>query len=107
FFTRLIARDQFRRADRTKGRFRGFLLSALDYFLAREWTRGHRRKRGGQYTIVSLDAPPPDGRHPREPADRTTPETIFLRHWALAVLEQTMNALEAECAANGKAALFR
>ena len=44
FFAQLIAKDHFRLADRSKGRFRGFLLATLDYFLAREWTRAHRQK---------------------------------------------------------------
>jgi RNA polymerase sigma-70 factor (ECF subfamily) len=63
FFTQLIAKAHFRLADRAKGKFRGFLLSTLDYFLAREWTRAHRQKRGGQFTFVSLDGPPPEERY--------------------------------------------
>ena len=107
FFAQLIARGHFRLADRTKGKFRGFLLSTLDYFLAREWTRAHRQKRGGQFTFISMDEYPPEERYQLEPVEHETPETIFLRQWALTVLKQAMNALEAECGANGKAALFR
>jgi RNA polymerase sigma-70 factor (ECF subfamily) len=107
FFAQLIAREHFRLADRNKGKFRGFLLSTLDYFLAREWTRAHRQKRGGQFTFISMDEHPPEERYQLEPADRETPETNFLRQWALAVLKQAMNALQRECEANGKALLFR
>ena len=107
FFMQLISKAHFREADRNKGKFRGFLLSMLDYFLAREWSRAHRQKRGGQFTFVSLDGNPPEDWYQLEPADHETPETIFLRQWALTVLKQAMNALEAECSANGKAALFR
>ena len=107
FFAQLIAREYLRLADRTKGKFRGFLLSALDYFLAREWTRAHRLKRGGQFTFISMDGYPPEQRYRLEPVEHETPETIFLRQWALTVLKQAMIALEAECGANGKAALFR
>jgi RNA polymerase sigma-70 factor (ECF subfamily) len=106
FFTWLIVKAHFRLADRTKGRFRGFLLSRLDYFLARAWTRAHRQKRGGQFTFVSLDVDPPEDRYRLELADHETPETIYTRQWALAVLKQALNALEAECGTNGKAALF-
>jgi DNA-directed RNA polymerase specialized sigma24 family protein len=106
FFAQLIEREQFRLADKTKGKFRGFLLSRLDFFLAREWTRAHRLKRGGQFTFVSLEGHPPEERYQLEPAEHQTPETIFHRQWALTVLRQTMSALEAECAAHGKAALF-
>jgi RNA polymerase sigma factor (sigma-70 family) len=106
FFARLIAKDDFRLADREKGKFRGFLLARLDYFLARQWTRAHRQKRGGQYTFISMDEHPPEERYQLEPADHDTPERKFLRQWALAVLKHAMNALHAECEANGKATLF-
>lgn len=107
FFAQLIAKDHFRLADRNKGKFRGFLLATLDYFLAREWTRAHRQKRGGQFTFISMDEHPPEERYQLEPADLETPETNFLRQWALTVLKQAMNALQAECEANDKALLFR
>jgi RNA polymerase sigma-70 factor (ECF subfamily) len=106
FFARLIAKDHFRLADRSKGKFRGFLLSTLDYFLAREWRRAHRLKRGGQFTFISMDEHPPEERYQLEPADHETPERKFLRNWALTVLKQAMNALQSECEANGKARLF-
>lgn len=107
FFSQLIARDHFRLADPSKGKFRGFLLSTLDYFLAREWNRAHRQKRGGQFTFISFDQQPPEERYQLEPADHDSPERKFLRQWALTVLKQAMKALQAECDANGKAALFR
>jgi RNA polymerase sigma-70 factor (ECF subfamily) len=107
FFAQLIARNHFSLADRTKGRFRAFLLATLDYFLAREWRRAHRQKRGGQFRFISLDEHPPEERYQLEPADHETPERQFLRQWALAVLKQAMSALQRECEANGKAALFQ
>ena len=107
FFAQLIAKDHFRLADRNKGKFRGFLLSRLDFFLAREWSRAHRQKRGGQFTFISMDEQPPEERYQLEPADLETPERKFLRHWALTVLKQAMNALQRECEANGKTLLFR
>jgi len=107
FFTQLIAKEHLRLADREKGRFRTFLLATLDYFLAREWSRAHRQKRGGQFTFISLDQQMPEDRYRLEPADSDTPEKKFLRQWALTVLKQTMNALENDCEANGKGPLFR
>jgi len=107
FLSQLIAKDDFRLADREKGKFRGFLLARLDYFLAREWTRAHRQKRGGQFTFISMDEHPPEERYQLESADLDTPERKFLRQWALTVLKQAMNALQSECEANGKTLLFR
>jgi DNA-directed RNA polymerase specialized sigma24 family protein len=107
FFSQLIAKDHFRLADRNKGRFRGFLLATLDYFLAREWTRAHRQKRGGQFTFISRDAWAPEERYRLEPSDLQTPERQFVRQWALTVLKQAMEALQRECEANDKGPLFQ
>jgi RNA polymerase sigma-70 factor (ECF subfamily) len=107
FFAQLIAKEHLRLADREKGKFRTFLLATLDYFLAREWSRAHRQKRGGQFIFISLDQQTPEERYRLEPAGQDTPEKNFLRQWALTVLKQAMNALENECEANDKGALFR
>src|SRR5438067_4589265 len=107
FFAQLIRKQHLRLADRNKGKFRTFLLATLDYFLAREWSRAHRQKRGGQFSFISLDQQTPEERYRLEPADSDTPEKTFAREWALAVLKQAMDALERECEANGKGALFR
>ena len=56
FFARLLAKDFLRSVDRSKGKFRSFLLAALEHFLAKEWRRAHTQKRGGQFTLVSADA---------------------------------------------------
>src|SRR5436190_10154969 len=107
FFAQLIGKQHLRLADREKGKFRTFLLAMLDYFLAREWSRAHQQKRGGEFSFISLDQQTPEERYRLEPADHETPENIFLRQWALTILRQAMNGLESECAANGKAALFQ
>src|SRR5262245_13371965 len=107
FFAQLIRKEHVRLADREKGKFRTFLLATLDYFLAREWSRAHRQKRGGQFTFISLNQQGPEERYRLEPADNDTPAKKFLRNWALAVLRQTLTALKGECEANGKEALFR
>jgi len=106
FFAQLISKEHLRQADRQKGKFRSFLLAMLDHFLAREWSRAHRQKRGGEYRFISLDQHTPEERYRLEPADNDTPEKRFLRHWALTVLKQTMESLERECVRNGKGALF-
>jgi len=107
FFAQLLSKHHLRLADRNKGKFRSFLLATLDYFVAREWSRAHRQKRGGQFSFISLDQQTPEERYRIEPADKDTPETKFLRQWALTVLKETMDALERECETNGKGDLFR
>jgi RNA polymerase sigma-70 factor (ECF subfamily) len=107
FFAQVIAKNHFRLADHNKGRFRSFLLASLDYFLAREWSRAHRQKRGGHYKFVSLDHDAHEDCYQFEPEDGETPERQFQRQWAMTVLKQAMSALEAECVDAGKAGLFQ
>src|SRR5690606_3882573 len=47
FFARLLQKDYLRVADRRRGRFRWFLLTAFKCFLANEWDRERALKRGG------------------------------------------------------------
>jgi DNA-directed RNA polymerase specialized sigma24 family protein len=107
FFAQLIEKRHLRQADRTRGKFRTFLLAALDHFLASEWRRAHTQKRGGDVSFISLDASSPEERYRLEPADNDTPERKFLRQWALTLLQQTMEKLGRECEEAGKGPLFR
>src|SRR5215207_5060790 len=55
FFARLLEKDFLRAVDPGKGKFRSFLLAALEHFLANEWRRTQAQKRGGHVTFISLD----------------------------------------------------
>jgi len=55
FFARLLAKDYLRAVDRSKGKFRSFLLAALEHFLANEWRRANTQKRSGNFSFVSID----------------------------------------------------
>lgn len=83
FFLRLLAKDYLLQADRTRGRFRTFLLSALKHFLADEWDRSRRLKRGGDRICVSFDAVAAEERYRLEPVDPGDPTSLFDRRWAL------------------------
>ena len=41
FFAHVLHKGYFHLADRTRGRFRTFLVHALEHFLINEWKRGH------------------------------------------------------------------
>ena len=106
FFRRFLERHSFGTADRQKGKVRSFLLASLEHFLAKEWTRANRLKRGGGRTIIAWDACDPEERYRIEPADDWTAERMYDRRWALTVLEQAMLALATEYAAAGRESLF-
>src|SRR5574341_1184135 len=96
FFARLLEKRWLTSVDRRKGKFRSFLLAALEHFLAKEWTRAHRLKRGGGQTFIPWDGCDPEARYLLEPSDDWTAERIYERRWALTVLEQAMAALTLE-----------
>jgi RNA polymerase sigma factor (sigma-70 family) len=106
FFTRLLEKDDLAKVDRNKGRFRSFLLAACSHFLANERDRQRTLKRGGKHKVLSLDFRHGEDRLALEPVDDTTPEKLFERRWAMALLDQVLKRLRGEYAAAGKARLF-
>jgi RNA polymerase sigma-70 factor (ECF subfamily) len=104
FFTRLLEKDELRRADPERGRFRSFLLAALQHFLANEAEQRRAVKRGGGNAPASLDGEAGVGLEPRT---SDTPEREFERAWARAVLTRALERLAEEQRAAGKEALFR
>jgi len=106
FFARLLEKDWLEDVSRTKGRFRTFLLVAMNHFLANERDKARAKKRGGGCRIVSLDVETAETRYRIEPADQTTPQQLFERQWALALLDQVMTRLQDQYTKDGKAGLF-
>lgn len=106
FFARLLEKNWVASADQSKGRFRSFLLSAMNHFLADEWDRIRAQKRGGRVSLLPLQLDTAETRYGIEPADPATPERIFERRWALTLLEEVLNRLRAEYEREGKAELF-
>jgi RNA polymerase sigma-70 factor (ECF subfamily) len=106
FFARLLEKNWLEAVDREKGKFRSFLLAAVRHFLANEWDRAHRLKRGGGVNIVSLDAQTAEDRYALEPADSMTADRIFERRWALTLLEQVLAGVRREFVAAGRETLF-
>jgi RNA polymerase sigma factor (sigma-70 family) len=106
FFAECLAKNYLGAADRTKGRFRSFLLIALKRFLANEWDKAHTRKRGGGIPPVSLDALTAEQRYAVEPAVHLSADRLFERRWALTLLENVLNRLQAEQAAGGRLETF-
>jgi RNA polymerase sigma-70 factor (ECF subfamily) len=106
FFARLLAGQTLGRADPARGRFRAFILTALDHFLADEWDKARAQKRGGGAEILSLDLAAAEQRFDLEPVDAAAPDKAFDRQWALALLETVLTQLEVEYRRDGKAALF-
>jgi len=106
FFVRLLSRDFPLGIKPEGGRFRSYLLTALQHFLVNEREKAGAEKRGSGRVAVSLQALDAEERYRLEPADETTPEALFDRRWASVLLEQVRQRLHEEYAAAGKAKVF-
>ncbi len=96
FFASLLAGNYLARADRERGRFRTFLLTAFDNFLHNEHDRTTALKRGGGREFISWDEHVAEGRYAQEPAGGLSPEQLFEKRWAATLLERVLVRLRAE-----------
>jgi RNA polymerase sigma-70 factor (ECF subfamily) len=101
FFTRFLERAWHSSADPQRGRFRSFLLTALKRFLIDADSEAAALKRGGRLRFESIEEEAGDGS-----ASQETPENVFEREWARAMLNAAFKRLRAEAEAAGKLALF-
>lgn len=101
FFAHVLGGNRLNGADASRGRFRSYLHAAARHFIL-----GHQRaktaeKRGGsalQTDEACFDQLPDDA--------QLTPDAEFDRAWACAVLKRTLDVLEAEMKASGRAGFF-
>lgn len=101
FFARFLERAWHSSADPERGRFRSFLLTALKRFLIDADSEAATLKRGGGFRFESID-----GEAGNEGASQETPESVFEREWARAMLNAAFERLRMEAEAAGKRALF-
>jgi DNA-directed RNA polymerase specialized sigma24 family protein len=106
FFARVLEKNCLEGLGSEKGKFRAFLLAALKHFLANEWDRASRQKRGGGVARLSLDWQSADTRYHIDPADRLSPDKLYDRAWAVTLLERVIAQLREESAREGKSKLF-
>jgi RNA polymerase sigma factor (sigma-70 family) len=106
FFALFLRKEYFRLADRARGRFRTFLLHALEHFLINEWKRAQCAKRGGGTILFSLDVEAAEQRYASEPAVTLTPERAYEKQWAATLLEQVLSSLKQEYAEAGNGRVF-
>lgn len=106
FFARFLAKNYLAGLNSNQGRFRAFLLASLKHFLANEWDRSQRQKRGGGATLLSLDYQGADTRYQIDPPDNLSPDKLYDRAWALTLLERVIARLRDENHTEGRAGQF-
>lgn len=106
FLAYVIEARALSRTDHTKGRFRAFLLASFQHWMINEWKRETRAKRGGGESWLSFDWQSAETGLHLEPAHDQSPDKLYDREWALALLGKVLADLEAACHAEGGAAQF-
>lgn len=100
FFAHFLEKRLFATADPQRGRFRVYVQTLLNHFLAnaRNFARAKRRSPGIQAGAEALDHLPAD--------QDSDPDRVFERAWALVVLRRAIDRLAQDCARAGKLDLF-
>ena len=108
FFAYLIEKHAYVTPDRSKGKFRTFLLMLLKRYLSAARAHEARQKRGGGCEMVfldgdrldALDQVSDDALQIGAPLDE---ERLFERNWAAALVSRAMENLYAEYSSDPKA----
>jgi len=104
FFEIVFGRELIQKADKAKGRFRTFLLTALDRYVTSVYRKQTAKKRLPEHGLAQLngvaipDLPIADSKR--------TPELAFNYTWATNLLDQVLATVKKEYCATGRAAYW-
>ena len=98
---KIVEKDLIARADQELGKFRTFLLTALDRFVANQIRDQRAQKRSpGKGKLVSY------GEQDEAVNDEGGPSTMFNVTWARGVIDQALEQVRRECEASGRTDLW-
>jgi len=95
----VLNRDLVGRADEARGRFRSFLLHALNQYATKQSLKDRAAKRIPRHKLVSLDVAEPPAL-PARVANASAEETYHYA-WLSALLERVVAQVGAECVEQG------
>jgi len=91
----VLNKDLVQRVDQSKGRFRTFLLHALDQYLFNEKRKQATQKRSPKGKLVSFDIISPPALP--EAVSELGPEDSYNYAWTVSMLDQVFFEVEARC----------
>jgi len=97
----VLGRKLIERADRSKGRFRSYILAALNNYVSTVHAAETARKRMPERGLATLDMTDPP--ELSQVIGQCTPEESFDYVWVSALLEQVLEDVETACYEDGKA----
>jgi RNA polymerase sigma-70 factor (ECF subfamily) len=106
FFASFLEKANLGGLDPARGRFRSFLLASIRNWIADEHERASAQKRGGGVAAIAIDFEAADERYQVDPGTDLTPERLFERQWAIALLDLALARVESEYVSTGRGELF-
>jgi RNA polymerase sigma factor (sigma-70 family) len=107
FFARALEKGFFDRFDPSRSRFRTYLRTCLDGYVANELKSARRLKRGGGAEHVSLDFAGAEAELGRQgPPKGGDMEEYFHREWVRSLFGLAVEALRQRCVEAGKSVPF-
>lgn len=107
FFLRAFDGNFFDGYDPSRARFRSFLRSCLDRFLAKTRRDEARQKRGGDMTFLPLDLSEIEADLAAIQGSDLDPDLRFRQEWIRSLFVLAVDALRAQCEAAGKQTQFQ
>ena len=109
FFAIMLERGAFSQADPLRGRFRSFLLTSLRRYALDQYRMESAQKRGGGRATLTLNTGTLNEEEAQlavTPVDTETPEHVYLRRWANALLTLAKKRTREDYEKSGQLALF-
>jgi DNA-directed RNA polymerase specialized sigma24 family protein len=106
FFSEIVlGKELLQQADRGKGRFRSFLLTALHNYLINVRDKETAQKRVPKGRLVPLDTLDPEALP--AVADDLSPDDCFNHVWISSLLERALHEVETSCHEDDKTAYWK
>ena len=100
----VLGRDLIQQASPEKGKFRTFLLTALDRYATDVYRKENANKRSPDGQMISLEMADPDT--PLEIQAELEPDQIFNYVWASEILHQVLQEVQEYCSVNDRQAYW-
>ena len=102
FFVEALRRDLFARYEPGRARFRTFVRTCVDSYVANALRAERRVKRGGDATVLPIDVADVEDRLTIDDASQSDPDVVFHREWARSVLVTSLGRLRERYDALGR-----
>ena len=107
FFANALSRDYLQRYDPARARFRTYLRTCIDGFVANQLKSATRLKRGGQLPDLSLECEIAEGElRNAAQQDCSDPEQLFHREWVRNLFQMAVEDLREACQSSGRELAF-